>query len=302
MATPVPDTCDNQPVHDDLPNGLREWRATISKSLPRLGRSIELAESRREQAASTWKPDGQRLRGLEELLTHLDKVASSLEGGRAEQALSRLVLRTTSDFETALEAGLSGYLAVASDAMRDVMEATDLILMFSTDTQLVEAWLDTPRDVHWKKFSPSAVRKHLLKHRVKYVHDSQATRDYKGHSEVLHVNPWPLLVGEKGIAKPGVLVNDMHFWEIFMHARDLVFALDALRDAEQYVWSGVERAENLREVAAAYDRTSEMQSIFIAAVEVGKPASWDELNQVVVATLRQLGSESAMTETVDDGT
>ena len=53
-------------------------------------------------------------------------------------ALSRAWLR---DFYTAVEAVLSGFAAVCTDALRDVMEIENLLRDFSADVAQVEAWL-----------------------------------------------------------------------------------------------------------------------------------------------------------------
>ena len=149
-------------------------------------------------------------------------------------------MRTARDFEAALEAGFSGYVSIAADAMRDVLEVTDLVLMFSTDIGLVDAWLDTPHADHWKSFSPRSVRKHLYQNGVKYQENSRATRDYEGHSRALHVTPWWALAGEKGMyPRDTPLFKDVHFWEIFGHARELVYALDRLRDQGAFQWPEV---------------------------------------------------------------
>lgn len=192
-------------------------------------------------------------------------------------------MRTARDFEAALEAGFSGYLSIAVDAMRDVLEATDLVLMFSTDIKLVDAWLGMPPDDN-RKFSPQKVRGRLHNKGVKYKENSWATSDYKGHSRALHVNPWWELVGEKGMyPRETPLFRDVHFWEIFGHARELVYALDRLRDQCEFDWPEVSRAEDLGDVAQAYALTHHRETIMLTVLETYRPSSWRDLAVVIKA-------------------
>ncbi len=55
--------------------------------------------------------------------------------------LAFLVTRSAADFETATEATLSGYLSVAVDAMRDVMEIENLLLDFAVSPAHIDEWL-----------------------------------------------------------------------------------------------------------------------------------------------------------------
>lgn len=87
---------------------------------------------------------GARLRGVEELLVHLDALAAHWEADANLTSLAFLPTRLADDFETAVEATLSGYLAVAADAMRDVMEIENLLWDFSADPTLVGRWLSMP--------------------------------------------------------------------------------------------------------------------------------------------------------------
>lgn len=246
---------------------IQSWLQELSEQRPRVARALVESVSRRHAAANTWNPGGQRLTGLEQLLQHLDSVSDHLVHTRRERVVARLVQRMTRNFETALEAGLSGYTAVALDAMRDVMEATDLVLMFSTDLALIDEWVQTPSHSHWRKFSPAAVRKHLLRAHLKYTSNAQATVDYRGHSMALHVTPWRIPLADRGIAEPGFLTNDAPFWEIFTHARELVFALDRLRKSAGFDWDGVVEAEDLTDLAKAYERSKEMEAVFLALLQ-----------------------------------
>ena len=243
----------------------KTWRAKALADLPRAGRALTIAASNRELAASRLRTDGPRMQGIDELLMHLDQVEAALSETDADESLGRLVGRLGGDFEIALEAAISGYLPVVMDAMRDVMEATDLILMFSTDLALASVWSAMPDKDRWKKFGPAPVRKHLQQ--AGYRKDADATADYRGHSARLHVNPHPIFLGDRPFPPDVALVSDVPFWEIFYHARDLVFALDTMRDKQGFDWHTVQRADSLDKVAAAYEHTLKLQQMFMSAVE-----------------------------------
>ena len=53
-----------------------------------------------------------------------------------------LVERAEADFQTAIEATLSGYQGVAADAMRDVMEIECLLLDFAVNGGGADEWLN----------------------------------------------------------------------------------------------------------------------------------------------------------------
>src|SRR5262249_9179018 len=112
------------------PKSYERTLGRLVDSRPRLARSLDSAEQLRA-SRSDLMADGIRFKGLEELLIKLDHIE---EAWRADPHLNRLaflVRRAIADFETAIEAGLSGYPAVAADSMRDIMEIELLLLDFS---------------------------------------------------------------------------------------------------------------------------------------------------------------------------
>jgi len=115
-----------------------EWLRTLEEKRSRVARPLMEAAHRREAAAEKWKPEGARISGLEELLNYLDSLIEKARAHETFHPICQLVERMVRDFETAVESGLSGYIAAASDCMRDVMEATDLLLLFSTDVQVID--------------------------------------------------------------------------------------------------------------------------------------------------------------------
>jgi hypothetical protein len=92
--------------------------------------------------------------------------------------------------------------------------------------------------------------------------------DYAGHSGVLHVNPHTPDLFRKGLVDTSDRFRiDMCFWEMFQHARRLAFATFALLSIPAF--HGVHNPDpnvSLPAVAKAYERTQEMQQIFMALV------------------------------------
>jgi len=61
------------------------------------------------------------LKGLEQLLHHLDDVRHAFSESKDLAKIAFLISRAKADFVTAIEATLSGYLSIAFDSMRDVL-------------------------------------------------------------------------------------------------------------------------------------------------------------------------------------
>ncbi|MCI4084349.1 hypothetical protein [Streptomyces sp. MMS21 TC-5] len=83
-----------------------------------------------------------------------------------------MVQRAHADSITALEATLSGFFSVASDAMLDLLEIRYLLMDFAINPDHVEEWLSvshtrqslcstTDEKGRIKDFSPAAVRRRL---------------------------------------------------------------------------------------------------------------------------------------------
>ena len=98
--------------------------AVLEESKPRIAQALRKANDRRTERLAGLI-DGMRLRGLEQLNVYLDAAIESYASLPAIADLAFLLNRVRADFQTALEATLSGYQGVATDAMRDVMEIED---------------------------------------------------------------------------------------------------------------------------------------------------------------------------------
>ena len=188
---------------------------------PRLARLFGYAEETRAAMLDTDR-NGALLSGLEELLAHIDRAEEAFREQPTLARVSFLVSRASGDFETAIYGAVAGYMGATADAMRDVIEVELLLLDFATDLARLTQWMEADAELRRKKFSASRIRR-----RLKAVGRSVPDEDYQAHSQILHVNPEPIPVGHKGIAKDeyGMLVG---LADMFSHGRRLLLAADAL--------------------------------------------------------------------------
>lgn len=84
---------------------------------PRLGAVLEEAHRRRVEMSTSLLEDV-RLKGANQLLLRLDQLVQAFHAEPPLKRVAFLIERSIADFETALEATLAGYGAVAFDAMR----------------------------------------------------------------------------------------------------------------------------------------------------------------------------------------
>jgi len=214
--------------------------------------------------------------GLNEILLRLDKLADAFDGTPALSRLAFLIRRSAADFETATDAALAGYLSVAMDAMRDVMEIDALLRDFSLDSSRIDRWLTADPKVLMSEFAPVKVRSRLHAGHKHAPRDSAEARDYQGHSMGLHVDPRQNPFFRKG-AKGGLgLLSDVAFGEMFEHAQRLDTAIRQLAakvapdsaamelasetpKAAEKAWRATKNSERflkaLVEAASAEDRT-----------------------------------------------
>ena len=124
----------------------------LASKHPRVAVTLQAAEARRVKLTSALL-DRALLKGIDELLTRLDDLAQAFAADPALAKLAFLIRRGTADFETALEASMSGYVAVAFDAMRDVLEIENLLRDFANQPANFDAWLTADEKTLLKKFT-----------------------------------------------------------------------------------------------------------------------------------------------------
>lgn len=211
---------------------------------------------------------GARFKGLDELLRHLDKLLQAFIADPKLGRIAFLIHRSRADLETAIEATLSGYVAVAADAMRDVMEVENLLLDFAVNPVHIDEWLTADRKTLLGKFGPARVRDRL--HAVgegRYAATAESV-DYRAHSAALHVNPHQDLVASRGFSTEQGWAGDAGFWEIFEHTRRLRRAIQRLTGVLRPGSAADQIAgQELTDVQDAWQRTQELQASYIALLE-----------------------------------
>lgn len=241
----------------------------LANDRPRLA-ALARAEKQRTQRTASLST-GARLKGVEELLQYLDDLVEAFRRSPKLSRLAFLLTRALADFETAAEATLSGYLAVAADAMRDVMEIENLLLDFAVSPDHIDEWLTSDDRTRMRKFMPVKVRKRLYAAGQAPFTTSAESIDYRGHSEALHVSPRHYPIAQKGFSTgegSGDLEADSGFWEIFEHGRRLHLALRQLTGVLQPNTPVHELTErSLSDFEDGWERTQQMQQLYLALIE-----------------------------------
>ena len=251
-------------------------RALVSTH-PKTVDHLSTAQSNREERLSRLS-SGARLKGHEELIAHLEELESVFEKSRRLRPIAFLVRRVRGDFHTAMEAALSGFHSVAHDAMRDVMEVEFLLREFYYEPKHIEQWVScTPKERH-DRFRPALLRQRHARRLGRQPQDVGEANDYRAHSMFLHVSPYPNPFRNPGLSDSTMsLANDSCFWEIFEHGRRVLLATHRLRrKVARHIKSpwGLERG--LKRFRDAWQRTQEMQAIWLALVEATRESQHEE--------------------------
>ncbi|HEY0377577.1 MAG TPA: hypothetical protein VGC87_11695 [Pyrinomonadaceae bacterium] len=118
----------------------QEYQALLesfANTHPLLAASLLKAQKNRIDRLQKYS-SGVRLKGLEQLQSHLIIVEQSFQRNRTLKKVAFLIARAKADFETALEAVLSGLHGVVFDAMRDVMEVEFLLRDFLYESSHID--------------------------------------------------------------------------------------------------------------------------------------------------------------------
>jgi len=241
--------------------------AQLAGERPRLATALRQAQQQRGRQAAALLP-GARFKGLDELPRHLDDLTRAFEADSLLDRLSFLIARSTADFETALEATLSGYLAVATDAMRDVMEIENLMLDFAVVPEHIDEWLTADERTLRNKFSPASVRKRLHASGEGRYAATAESLDYRAHSAALHVSPRQHPIAATGFSADRGWNGDAGLWEIFEHARRLRLSIRRLTSALHPDSSLNQLAnQDLHDLQDAWQRTQEMQTTYLSLLQ-----------------------------------
>ncbi len=202
----------------------------IAPPLPLVSKPLQ--DAQRQRAQRLGSPSALvRLKGLEQLYAYLIAERGAYRENQDLQPLAFLIDRLFADFETGLEATLSGYPGVCADAMRDVMETEALLLDFAHAWENAREWLQGDDKVRRQKYAPAAVRKRLQAAGIApYSNPDWDARDYRGHSEALHVTPsTPFGIARGFHAFDDSVFGQVGYMEIFEHSLRVLDALDRLR-------------------------------------------------------------------------
>lgn len=245
----------------------------LSRTHPRLAANLRVAHSNRQTRLDRLSA-GVRLAGYEELLGHLEELEAALQKHRRLKNISFLIGRAHGDFVTAMEAALSGFHSVCHDAMRDVMEIEFLLRDFLAVPDHMEQWLSCTEKERNDRFRPAILRQRHAQRLGRQPQDIAEASDYKGHSQFLHVTPVPNPFGGPGLKASGLpWADDSCFWEIFEHARRLLFAIHGLRrKIAPRLKTPVGLDRGLKKFRTGWERTQEMQQIFMALIEASRTA------------------------------
>ncbi|MFE3318161.1 hypothetical protein [Nocardia sp. NPDC059195] len=251
-------------------SGYSELLPNLQGSRPLLAQALILAERRRsERLAKLF--EGARLRGLEQLFTYLRAAEKAYAETPTISGVAFLIERIRADYQTALEATLSGYQGVAADAMRDVMEIEYLLLDFAADPGSVDEWLNADDRLMRSRYRPVKVRERLRDHGVgPFANDDFEPIDYKAHSESLHVNPRRSPVAARGpepLSDPVPFYGDFGFIEMFEHGRRILMAIEILRVVAMGLPDDYDPLTPRDEFDDAHARTHQMQLMMVGFIQ-----------------------------------
>jgi hypothetical protein len=222
---------------DELRQHLSERYArlivAVSTLYPLVGSVLWRAHENRIQNLSSQNAR-ERIAGIEELLVYLESCAEVARKHTHLLPIAFLIDRARGDFDTAIEAALTGMQSAVFDAMRDVMEIGLLLEDFAHDADRISLWLAGESK---NKFLPVKLRERKAKRLgLGSVQELPDSIDYKGHSETLHVIPRRSIFSEKGVLAPQV-GSDSVYWEMYFHGRELAATLLELFEAAGVVFS-----------------------------------------------------------------
>jgi len=248
---------------------------SIRSSHPHLHETLHKAQSNRIDRLAV-RAKGLRLDGLDEWLGYLKNLEAAFESEATLSQVSFLIKRIRDDFETAIEASLSGLHSIVFDTMRDVMEIWMLLQEFAHDPARLPKWLGSSDQELANDFAPRELRRRQAARLGVKREDLPETTDYRGHSRSLHVSPKSFPWERKGIVskESDEFMTDMCYWEMFGHAKSIAIVVTnlaaALAPGKKIGW---DVSTELPRVAKAYEAVMQMQSIFLALLKAANETS-----------------------------
>lgn len=197
--------------------------------------------------------DSVDLRAIDLLLGFLISVSQSLDASELHD-LAFLPERIADDVRISLEGLLSGYLQVASDAMRDIIETELLIRDFASDPDRISTWRKAGEEGRRRYFWPARMRERQAKVLGVPPAEVPGAADYAAHSQLLHVRPpllFPRSPGPDTLAGLRVIYILDALADIMRHGASAVEALSLLLNTLNR--SGPDSEQTLAALTAASD-------------------------------------------------
>jgi len=129
------------------------------------------------------------LEAIESLLHFLEAASQSLNQRTDTRDIAFLPEGIANDVRMSLEGILSGYLQIASDALRGTIEAELLIRDFACDPHRIDLWRTADEDLLRRQFSPNTLRQRQANFLGVKPADVPGATDYAAHSQLLHLGP-----------------------------------------------------------------------------------------------------------------
>ena len=242
--------------------------AALSDSHPKTAAHLRRSQSNHETYLAEYL-EGAMLRGYEELIAHLEELETAFRKSRRLQGIAFLIRRVRGNFQLGLESALSGFHSVTHDSMRDVMEVEFLLREFYYDQSRIQEWLQaTPKDLN-NKFRPATLRNRHAKRLSRQPDDISEATEYRGHSMMLHVSPYPHPFGGAGFSGPGGRFDtEVCLFEMFEHARRVLLQAHQLRrKVARHIKSPWGLRRGLKQFRDAWQRTQITLNIVTGLVE-----------------------------------
>lgn len=176
---------------------------------------------------------------LDETLAYLAEAQKAFARSRRLSPIELLVSRAVGAFETGVLSVSTENYRCALNAMRDVMEIEYLLSDFLHTPQNLQDWFGCDDRARWKRFQPVKLRERKANRLETSLERLSDTRDYKSHSEILHILPRHLPLIGYGIC------DEKH--EAGFHI--------ALSDIVEHAWRFVLTVHSTRRRMAPHHRT-----------------------------------------------
>jgi hypothetical protein len=211
------------------------YHATLKRSSKAYPRATDFLMRAERHRSRRWQQfiDPIDLQAIDLLLDYLMSVSQSLEEDANLAGLAFLPERIAGDVKMSLEGILSGYLQIASDSMRDIIETELLIRDFALDTNQIDSWRNASDDVLRRRFQPVHLRQRQANALGCDIKDVPGATDYAAHSKLLHAGRTVLFERSLESAMAGHEVTTVldSIGDVMFHGTSAVRALDLLLNA-----------------------------------------------------------------------